>query len=235
MKKLVLCCLLLIVAMFLPDITWNLSIKRLESKIEQFSLPEAEYRYCGTQENRVRALEAFQSQSPMIRCKQVEIENEVEDIWNMLYAGGLLPVNCMDSPANARKFTLSLQVIPAQYDYCQIEYSNDIQKLKIIRDETSNRLLEIIFSCQPEILTAWLQDNGEGFNTRYRNDDLLQAYGEILELGKISNNYDECIICETIQRYEVCIRDTSFRISLTLSPEQGLIIFRLGTSSQTQL
>ncbi len=234
MKKRILSGSLLILAMFLPDIIWDLSIDRLEGKTEQFDLPEAEYRYRGTQENRVRALEAFQSQSPMIRCRQAEIENEHEGVWKLLYAGGLLPVDDIDSSVSTRRLMLSSQVIPVQHDYCQIKYSNERQELKVIRDEASNRLLEIVFSCQPELLKAWLQDKGEGFHTQYRNDDLLQAYGRIIGLGEISNNYAECIVSETIQRYEACIRDTSFRISLTLSPEQGLIIFRLGTSFPTQ-
>lgn len=188
---------------------------------------ETEYAYEGTLENRVYALEAWRNSSTGVTYKKLsdDMNWDAPDVWNLLHSEGLLPFAADRPEYEITRFSLFPARVEAEYRYLDISCLAGGGRLHVILDEHTRAYLQIDFTCEPQAFSDWMRDTGEGFNTVYKADTLINSYASALGLGRLVDlNY---LDGEDIRGYESDIESVMFSVSMRYSLNQGLLMYGL--------
>lgn len=218
----------LLSGLFLPEKIQQLVFHRIDETEWAASEAEIEYLYQGTLENRVRALEAWQSRSPAINHLETKGDAGIAaGLWHSLYTANLLPVDHHDPTCTVNGFCLVPRQYRAEYAYAEILCEAEGTQLRVILDRETNLCVQIELSCAPEVLEAWMENTGEGFATQYKWDQLLKDYAAYLGYANLSEAAEDYTGGEIIQRHEAHLPNTALAVALNYSTRQGLLIYKL--------
>lgn len=221
--------LALAIGFLFPDALLRLTDGKLDEREWALATVDDTFSYAGTLENRVAALDAWQSASPNIRYSADNniADYQIGDAWSALYDAGLLPVTGDGARYEITAFTLSPMDFSAEYAFIDVRAAADAANLHIIIDAVTGAYLRFDFICDDNLLTDWMAKTGEGFNTVYKPYEMLDNYAALSGLGEVRDLNGLYTNGEAIQAHEVEISGTVFKMSLRYSLSQGLIMMKI--------
>lgn len=187
---------------------------------QQWSMEsEADYRFAGTFENRVSALNAYLNASPHIHCEEECAQASSGEIWTRLAGAGLVPAWEGEVVAQARRFALVPAQCEARFEYVETTMRGGPMRLTVTADALTGAVIRAELTGARQALPEW--KNGESYPGLLGRYVSFLGYATNIDLNG-SYAEDGAMAVE-----RGLIRETYLEVSLTLARPAGVMIYAL--------
>lgn len=175
------------------------------------------YRYAGTFENRVQALNAYTNASPHVIKKRTSETEAVVGYWKDLTAAGLLPESRKAIIASSEHFILSSERLDAEYEYIYTVSYAEGETLSVTCDAATGRPIRIELTGAREAMAGWSREDWRLLNAYiaylgYEGEaEAIGSYGDMGAMTALS----------------AMIPGTYLQVTLVIVPPLGMIAYSM--------